>query len=86
MRQLIILMIAASAIRCWASMSLEDCAREYNPDKKRFCLAVATLNATDCEKIKNLEMRSQCIKNIRDDSRAVTWKIQPLNDKNTTRK
>lgn len=86
MRYLISLMITASAIQCWAAMSLEDCAREYNPDKKRFCLAVATLNATDCEKIKNLEMRSSCIKSIRDDGRAATWKIQPLNDKNTIRK
>jgi hypothetical protein len=73
----------AGASQCWAGYSLDDCAREYNQNKKHFCLAVATLNANECEKIKSFEMRSTCITTVKDNTRAVTWKIHPLTDKNT---
>ena len=83
MRYLIILMIAASAIRCWAASDLDQCVREHNFDKRKMCIAVATLDASQCDKIQNLDLKTSCIKEVRESSRRITWKIHPLDDKNT---
>jgi hypothetical protein len=80
MRFLIILLVISTS-QCWAG--LDECTKEHNADKKKLCVAVATSNASDCDKIQNLDLRISCIKEVRDNSRGATWKIQPLNDKNT---
>ena len=82
MRFLVILLIIRAS-QCWASYGLDECVKEHNTEKKKLCIAVATSNANDCDKIQNLDLKTTCIKEVRESSRRITWKIHPLDDKNT---
>jgi hypothetical protein len=83
MRFLVILLIIRAS-QCWASYGLDECVKEHNTEKKKLCIAVATSNANDCDKIQNLDLKITCIKEVRDINREANWKIQPLNNKTTT--
>lgn len=48
---------------------MDKCNREHDPSQKSYCMALATLNVGDCEKIKNMELRSTCIFKVRDGQR-----------------
>ena len=48
---------------------IDNCNRIYIPNQKHFCLAMATLNVGECEKITNMELRSTCIIKVRDGQR-----------------
>ena len=50
---------------------IDNCNRIYIPNQKHFCLAMATLNVGECEKITNMELRSTCIFKVRDGQRTV---------------
>ena len=50
---------------------IDNCNRIYIPNQKHFCLAQATLNVGECEKITNMELRSTCIFKVRDAQRSV---------------
>jgi hypothetical protein len=49
---------------------LEDCASKSG-SAHNYCLAIATLDAKQCELIANLDLRLHCILRVRDASRAV---------------
>ena len=49
---------------------IDNCNRIYEPNQKHFCLAKATLNVGECEKITNIELKSTCIFKVRDGQRA----------------
>jgi len=48
---------------------LEDCASKSG-SAHNYCLAIATLDAGQCELIANLDLRLHCILRVRDASRA----------------
>jgi len=48
---------------------IDNCTRIYEPNQKHFCMAKATLNVGECEKITNMELRSTCIFKVRDGQR-----------------
>jgi hypothetical protein len=48
---------------------MDKCNQIHEPNKKHFCLAVATLSVGDCEKITNMELRSTCVFKVRDGQR-----------------
>jgi len=48
---------------------IDNCNQLHNPDQKHFCMAKATLNVNDCEKITNMELRSTCVSKVRDGQR-----------------
>ena len=50
---------------------IDNCNQIHEPNKKHFCLAVATLSVGDCEKITNMELRSTCVFKVRDGQRTV---------------
>ena len=50
---------------------IDKCNREHDPNRKSYCLALATLSVGDCEKIKNMELRSTCVFKVRDEQRQV---------------
>jgi len=50
---------------------IDNCTRIYVPNQKHFCMAKATLNVGECEKITNMELRSTCVFKVRDGQRAV---------------
>ena len=50
---------------------IDNCNQNHEPNQKHFCLAVATLNVGECEKITNMELRSTCIFKVRDAQRSV---------------
>ena len=86
MRYLLIILLIINFVVLGAEISLEDCAREKNIDKKQLCMSVATSNATGCDKINNLDLHASCISQVRDKGRRITWSIIPLNDKNAERR
>jgi hypothetical protein len=51
--------------------NIDNCNRIYEPNQKHFCLAQATLNVNECEKINKIELRSTCVFKIRDAQRAI---------------
>ena len=50
---------------------IDNCNQNHEPNQKHFCLAMATLNVGECEKITNMELRSTCIFKVRDAQRSV---------------
>ena len=50
---------------------IDICNKIYNPDQKHFCMAKATLNVGECEKITNMELRLTCVFKVRDGQRSV---------------
>jgi len=48
---------------------IDNCTRIYIPNQKHFCMAMATLNVGECEKITNMELRSTCVLKVRDGQR-----------------
>ena len=50
---------------------IDNCNQNHEPNQKHFCLAMATLNVGECEKITNIELRSSCIFKVRDAQRTV---------------
>jgi len=86
MRYLLVILLVISFSSAKAEVSLEDCAQEKNNTKKQLCVSVATSNATGCDKINNLDLKTSCIKQIRDKVRKVIWANSPINDKNSERR
>ena len=52
----------------WAS-DIDKCNREHNTNQRSYCMALATLSVGECEKIKNMDLRSTCIFKVRDGQR-----------------
>ena len=50
---------------------IDNCNQNHEPNQKHFCLAVATLNVNECDKISKLELRSTCVFKVRDGQRSV---------------
>ena len=50
---------------------IDNCNRIYDLNQKHFCLAVATLNVNECDKISKLELRSTCVFKVRVGQRSV---------------
>lgn len=66
-------------ILSWAG-DIDKCNREHDPNQKSYCMALATLSVGDCEKIKNMELRSTCVFKVRDAQRQVN-SFHPMKDK-----
>jgi hypothetical protein len=50
---------------------IDNCNQIYDPNQKHVCIAKATLNVGECEKITNMGLRSTCIFKVRDGQRNV---------------
>ena len=50
---------------------IDNCNQNHEPNQKHFCLAMATLNVGECEKITNMELRLTCVFKVRDGQRSV---------------
>jgi len=50
---------------------IDNCNQIHDANQKHICLALATLNVNECEKITNLDLRSTCVFKVRDGQRAV---------------
>jgi hypothetical protein len=50
---------------------IDNCNQNHEPNQKHFCLAIATLNVNECEKITNIELRSTCVFKVKDRQRSV---------------
>jgi hypothetical protein len=56
----------------------DDCINEHTPDLRKFCMANQYANATECDKIRNLDLKTQCISVVRNKQRDVMWTIKPM--------
>lgn len=72
-------------IAAWAG-SFQDCANINDMDQRNLCKGVATLSPTFCKDIKNGETRNHCYAKVRDGQRKFTWKPEPINENNSTKK
>jgi hypothetical protein len=52
------------------AIDINDCARLRGNEKIQ-CMAIATLNVGDCDRITNLDLRISCTKKVRDGQREV---------------
>jgi hypothetical protein len=59
---------------------MDKCVQIRDASQKSYCMAVATLSVGDCEKIKNMELRSTCIFKVRDGQREAN-SFHPTKDK-----
>jgi hypothetical protein len=69
----------------WAG-AFQDCAKETDLDQRNLCKGIAALSPTFCKDIKNGETRNHCYAKVRDGQRKFTWKPEPLNESNSTKK
>ncbi len=69
----------------WAG-AFQDCAKENDMDQRNLCKGVAALSPTFCKDIKNGETRNHCYAKVRDGQRKFTWKPEPINENNSTKK
>lgn len=69
----------------WAG-AFQDCAKESDMDQRNLCKGIAALSPTFCKDIKNGETRNHCYAKVRDGQRKFTWKPEPLNESNSTKK
>ncbi len=69
----------------WAG-AFQDCAEENDMDQRNLCKGIAALSPTFCKDIKNGETRNHCYAKVRDGQRKFTWKPEPINENNTTKK
>jgi hypothetical protein len=53
---------------------MSECAKMPDPDKKNFCLGSYAGSATYCDKIKNGELRRECMFKVVKVQREVTYK------------
>jgi len=56
----------------------DECINEHKPDQRAFCLASEYANATACEPIQNLDLRSSCIAVVRNKQRDSRWAVKPM--------
>ena len=56
----------------WADMS--ECSKLSDPDKKNYCLGTYSASGTYCEKIKNGELRRDCMFKAIRMQRDIAWK------------
>jgi len=56
----------------WADLS--SCAKISNPDKKNYCLGTYSASGTYCDKIKNGELRRDCMFKAIRMQRDIAWK------------
>jgi hypothetical protein len=59
---------------------MDKCNREHDPSQRSYCMAIATLSVGDCEKIKNMELRSTCVFRVRDGQRQAN-SYRPMKDR-----
>lgn len=77
--------LAALTPLAWAG-AFQDCAKESDMDQRNLCKGIAALSPTFCKDIKNGETRNHCYAKVRDGQRKFTWKPEPLNESNSTKK
>jgi len=58
---------------------IDKCTQIHEHNQKSYCMAVATLSVSDCEKIANMELRSTCVFKVRDGQRQVN-SYHPMQD------
>lgn len=56
----------------------DECINEHTPDLRRFCMARQYANGTECDKIENLDLKSQCVAVVRTKQRDIMWSIKPM--------
>ena len=56
----------------------DECINEHTPDLRRFCMAKQYANGTECDKIRNLDIKGQCVSIVRNKQREVMWAIKPM--------
>jgi hypothetical protein len=56
----------------WADMS--ECSKLSDPDKKNYCLGTYSASGTYCDKIKNGELRRDCLFKAIRVQRDIAWK------------
>ena len=76
------MMVKKSAIFCvfllgtlgfvWADLS--ECSKISNPDKKNYCLGTYSASGTYCDKIKNGELKRDCMFKAIRLQRDIAWK------------
>jgi hypothetical protein len=59
---------------------IDRCNKEHNPNQRNYCMAITTLSVGDCEKIKNMDLRSTCVFKVRDAQRQVN-SFHPMKDR-----
>jgi hypothetical protein len=57
----------------------DECINEHTPDLKNLCMAKQYANATQCDAIKSIEFRTQCISVVKNKQRDSMWAIKPIN-------
>jgi hypothetical protein len=57
----------------------DDCINEHNRDQREFCMAKQYANATQCDTIKSIELRMQCVSVVKIKQRDSMWAIKPMN-------
>ena len=68
-----VLMLCACSMAAHAG-DMSECAKMPDPDKKHFCLGSYAGSATYCDKIKNGELRRDCMFRVVKVQREVTYK------------
>jgi hypothetical protein len=72
----VILMLFPSAF----AGDIDQCNQIHEPNQHHLCIAKVTLSANECEKITNLELKSDCVFKVRDAQRQIN-SFHPMKDK-----
>jgi hypothetical protein len=72
MNFLLLLLLTTSA-----HANMNDCARLSNQDDKNYCMATYSGSSTFCERLKNFERRTQCIRMVVAKQRDSTYSTMP---------
>jgi len=80
MRYIIILSLIF--IPAFTLSDMSECARKNTQDDKNYCMAKYAGSATFCDKIKNYELRTQCMRMVVAKQREVQYStIRPKEEK-----